>query len=436
MERSVIWRQFVGWLLVVAIFGSGPVLADDNGRALSLDDIFAAALRRSEVIATQGELIRQAEEHYRQASGALLPTLSGMAAYTWQDTPPPGVNVTPTNLSRQPFAKLAATQPLFRGFREFAGLRQTKALVTAQSDDYQNARVLLFKDVVQNYYNVLSIEKDLINLDEEIRQNVDREKDIRDRVRIGRSRPAELLNVQATISTLRAQVEQLNGQLQVARETFAFLTGLDAATPLRDSETMADSIDPLDAYLANIDKRPDVQGNQKRLAAAQENVKVAEGAHLPSVDLSGNYYLDRPGYLKDINWDVTLALTVPIYAGGTLQSKTREAVSQRTQAELSLSQVRRQAEQEIRSLYQSVLLDRAQLDALDKATDAARRSFEAQSHEYRLGLVANIDVLQALTAFQENQRALDRARFTLKTDYLRLQAATNRRDGLVTAPAP
>lgn len=431
------WRRIVGWLLVVALFSPGPpVLADDNGRALTLDEAFAAALARSETVATQTELIHQAEEHYRQASGALLPSINGVAQYTWQDTPPPGVSVTPTNLSRQPLAKLTATQPLFRGFREFAGLRQTRALVTAQNDDYRNARVLLFKDVVQNYYNILSIEQDLANLEEEIRQNVDREKEIAERVRIGRSRAAELLNVQATISTLRAQAEQLNAQLQVARQTFAFLTGLDAATPLRDAETLPETLDPLADYLAAIDRRPDVQASQKRLAAAQENVKVADGAHLPSVDLSGNYYLDRPGYLKDINWDVTLALTVPIYAGGTLQSKAREAVSQRTQAELSLSQVRRQAEQEIRSLYQSVQLDRAQLDALDKATDAAHRSFEAQSREYRLGLVTNLDVLQALTTYQENQRALDRARFALKTDFLRLQAASNRRDGLAPAPAP
>lgn len=433
----MIWRRIVRCLLVVAVLCPGPVLADDSGRPLSLDDVFAAALRRSEVIATQTELIRQAEERYRQASGALLPTVSGVMTHTWQEGLPTGVtSTTPTNLSYQPVSKVNATQPLFRGFREFAGLRQTKDLVNAQNEDYQNARVLLFKDVVQNYYNVLSIEQDLRNLDEEIRQNVDREQDIDKRVRIGRSRPAELLNVQATISTLRAQVEQLNAQLQVARETFAFLTGLDAATPLGDTEAVAESIDPLPDYLAAVDQRPDVLASQKRLVAAQENVKVAQGAHLPSVDLSGNYYLDRPGYLSDVNWDVTLALTLPIYSGGTMQSKVREAVSQRTQAELSVSQIHRQAEQEVRSLYQSVRLDRAQVEALDKATGAARKSFEAQSKEYRLGLVTNLDVLQALTAFQENQRALDRVRFTLKSDYLRLLAATNRRAGLVSGTSP
>lgn len=433
----MIWRSAVVNLLLVVLVGAVlPAVAEDDARALTLDQVFAAALQRSETVATQSELIRQAEEHYQQASGALLPSVSGVAGYTWQDTPPPTAANVPSNLSRQPLAKLAATQPLFRGFREFAGLRQTRALIGAQNEDYQNARVLLFKDVVQNYYNVLSIEQDQKNLEEEIRQNVERETDIRARVRIGRSREAELLNVQATIATLRAQVEQLRGQRQVARETFTFLTGLDSETPLRDSETLPEQFGSLSDYLAELDKRPDVRADKKRLTAAQENVKIAEGAHLPSVDLNGNYYLDRPGYLKDITWDVTLALTVPIYAGGTLQSKVREADSQRTQAELALSQVRRQAEEEIRSLYQSVVLDRSQLDALDQATTIAHRSFDAQSREYRLGLVTNLDVLQALTAYQENQRALDRARFALKLDYVRLQAAVARRAGLLADSTP
>ena len=405
--------------------------------ALTLDEYFSAALQRSEVVATQSELIRQAEERNKQASAAMLPTLNGVASYTWQEEPPPAApGTTPSNLSRQPLAKLTATQPLFRGFREFAALRQTRALTDAQGADYRNARFLLFKDVVQNYYTVLSLEQELRNLDEEIRQNEEREKDIQARIRIGRSRISEQLNVQATISTLRAQIEQQQGQLRVARETLAFLSGLDAATPLQDSEPEPPEPEPLDRYLTGVSARPDVQASEKRLVAAQENVTIAKGAHLPSVDLNGNYYFERPGYLDDINWDVQVALTIPIYSGGGLQSRVREAGSQQSQAELALSQVRRLAEQEIRSLYENLRADRAQVTAFEKSTEAARKSYEAQLREYRLGLVTNLDVLQALTAYQQNQRALDRARFTAKHDYLRLQVAAGRRSAQAAGQVP
>jgi outer membrane protein TolC len=404
--------------------------------ALTLDEYFSAALKRSEVVATQGELIRQAEEHHTQANSALRPTVNGVASYTRQDPIPAGDLSNSTSPNRQSLAKLTATQPLFRGFREFAALRQTKALLGAQDQDYRNARAQLFKDVVQNFYTVLSIEQDLKNIGEEINQNIDREKELKDRVRIGRSRIGEVLTVQSTISTLRAQVEQLQGQLSAAREAFAFLSGLAPATLLRDTEDLPANLEPLDDYLARLERRPDVKASQQRLSAAQENTTVARGANLPSLDLNANRYLERTGNLKDSTWDVGIALTVPIYAGGLLQSRVSEAVSLRTQAELSASQVSRQAEQEIRSVYQSVVFDRSQLDALEKATESARKNYETQRRDYRLGLVTNLDVLQALTAFQQNQLALDRARYTMKLDYLKLQAAAVRRPAPPPETAP
>ena len=401
--------------------------------ALTLDQYFSAALQRSEVVATQSELIRQAEERYRQAGGALHPTLSGIASYTWQDSGARDVTASPT---RQPLARITATQPLFRGFREFAAVRQSQALVDAQGADYQNARVQLFKDVVLNFYDVLTLEQELKNLDEQFEQYQLREKELADRVRIGRSRPGETLTVQSTVSTLRAQVEQRKAELSAAREVFAFLSGLPASTPLYDTETIPADAGTLDAYLARLTLRPDVKAARQRLSAAQENISVVRGEHLPSLDLNANRYLERTGALENVEWDVQLALTVPLYAGGSVQSRVREAQSKGTQAELGVSQIQRQAEQEIRSLYQSVTLDRSQLAALEMATDAARKNYETQQHDYRLGLVTNLDVLQALSAFQENQRAFDRARYNAKLNYLKLQAATVRRPVPAEGTAP
>lgn len=412
---------------VAAAVAAIVVVHPARAEVLTLDEYFAAALERSEVVATQSELIRQAEERYAQAKAAVLPKIDGVGSYTRQDTGGRNTVIFPT---RQTIARVSATQPLFRGFREFAAIRQSRALIGAQTEDYQNARVQLFRDVVQNFYEVLALERDLENLADQIDQNLERQKELNARVRIGRSRIGEVLTVQSTISTLRARVEQLRAELATARDVFAFLSGLPAAMPLRDTESLPAEPAPLAEYLARLDVRPDVKAAQQRFQAAQENVAVARGARLPSLDLNANRYLQRGGALEDVEWDVQLALTVPLYAGGSVQSQVREALSQSTQAELEANRVRRLADQEIRSFHQIAVLDSNQLAALERATDAARRNYEAQRRDYRLGLVTNLDVLQALTAFQENQQALDRARHTAKLNYLRLQAAAVRR------PAP
>ena len=431
MKPNDVWMRMGTVLLAAwALTAFRPVVAAET---LTLDDYFSQALARSEVITIQGELIQQAQERERQAGAALYPTLTGFASYTWQDTGARDSTLYPT---RQRLARITANQPLFRGFREFAAVRQSRALVGAQDDDYWHARVQLFKDVAQNFYEVLAIEQDLVSLGEQIVQYQQRTKELQDRVRIGRSRTGEVLTVQSEISTLDAQIEQRKAELSTAREVFAFLSGLPATTPLRDTEVLPAHPGALDEYLARIALRPDVKAMQQRQTAAQENLTVARGAHLPSLDLNANHYLERSGSLENVDWDVQLALTVPLYAGGGLQSRVREARSQSTQAELSASQVRRQAEQEIRSVYQSVVLDRTQLDALEKAADAAQKNYSAQRRDYRLGLVTNLDVLQAQASFQENQRALQRARYGTKLNYVHLQAAAVYRPAVHTGVVP
>jgi len=393
-------------------------------QALTLDEYFTAALQRSETTAIQLEQVHQAEERYQQADAALLPTINGIASTTWQDPLPGSSPQTISSLSRQNLSRITLTQPLFRGMREYAALRQNRDLLTAQKLEYRHAQRLLYIDVLQNFYTILALESDIKNYQREIRFNQQRQTDLRDRVRIGRSRESALLNVQSTISTLRATIQQLRGQLQVARTALNFLSGLEATITLTDTTTLPEQLQPLGRYLDGIQKRADVQAAKQRLVAATEGVSIARGEHWPSVDLNANYYLERPGYLNDSKWDVQLALTIPIYTGGTISSRVREAGSIRNQAELSQTLMLRQAKQEIRSLYQNVYQDLTQLQALKNATTAARKNYEAQLHDYQLDLVSNLDVIQALTSYQQNQRTLDRARLTSRSDYLQLLASS------------
>lgn len=391
---------------------------------LSLSAYYQAALQRSETAAIQLQQIDQAEERYRQANAALRPTIRGEVNYTWQDPLPAGSPSTLSSLTQQRTSRISASQPLFRGMREYAALRQSRDLLAAQRQDYRQARVALYLDIVRNYYTILALESDLANYQEEIRLNQRQARDIQTRVRIGRSRDSELLNQRSTISTLQASMEQLRGQLRVAREVFAFLSGLDANTRLQDDRHLPEQLQPVTQYLAGIMLRPDVHAAGQRLTAAAEGMAIARGEGYPSLDLIANYYLQRPGYLENSKWDVTLLLTVPLYSGGTVQSRVREAGAIRNQAELTRGLVLRQARQAVRSLYQSLESNLSQLKALAKATRAARKSYAAQLRDFRLGLVTNLEVLQALTEYQQNQRSLAHIRYTAKSNYLQLLAAS------------
>ena len=393
-----------------------PTLANTS---LSLENCFQAALKRSEDLANQEELITQTEERINQARGAILPTLNGVATYLTQ---PPPSGLTSVSPPTQSTVKITGSQPLFRGFREFAALRQQKNLLEAGRSTREQVVIQIFKDTLLNYYQILSFEKDIVNIKNQIELSEKRIRELNYFKQLGRSRESEVLTVQATLASLEAQQEGLVSQLRSARDIFEFLTGLDRNSPLVDSELLPRKIESVGSYIALINNRPDVRSLTKSVEAAEEGITIAKGAHLPSLDLIGNYYFRRPGFLSDVNWDVQVGLILPIFSGGIIQSQVRLANSVQHQNELALSRVKRLAEQQIKQAFDIYLSDQAQFEKLKKAVNLSEKNYQAELHDYRLGLVRNLDVLQALSASQETRRAKDRMGFQLKADYLNLQA--------------
>lgn len=406
---------FTFCFLVFSLFGS-------SARALTLDQAFELTQKNTESVPYQEEAINQAEEKYRQALGALLPTVSGLASYQWQAAAGGG-QFSPT---RQPLVRISAQQPLFRGLREFAALKRTSLLAEASQKAKELALQNLFNDVTQSFYLVLSLETECKNLQSQIEALQQRLGDLKKRIRIGRSRLTEALTVEASLNTLKGQLIQTEGQWEVAKESFKFITGIQKPLPLEDRFTIPSKPPAIQSYLDRISQRPDLKIKSLELEAADKAVDIAWGAHLPSIDLNGNYYLKRFGFFDQIPWDIGVSLTLPILNGGLISSQVAEASSMRMQAELNQTQTKRAAEQEIRSLHATFEADLNQLKAFEDARKLNERNFKQLNKEYRNGLVNNLEVLQGLTAFEESKRNLDRAKYQTKIDFFKLETAAGK----------
>lgn len=406
-------------------------MGDGVSGTATLMDCFREAQARSESLASQQELIVQAEERYKQARGSVLPTIGAFAEYYRQDSS----QLTPAQLAGNPdeqsTVRLSGDQPLFRGFREYAALDLAKSSIVYQKEARQWAGLQLYRDVARAFYAVLAGQKDLQTLRDEVQLYEQRIKDLKQRASIGRSRQTEVLTVQSAQAILRAQAEQLHGQLDAAQDVLAFLTGVRHADLTETAQVPADA-EALEAYTSHLDQRPDLQAAQKTVDMAKANVSIAKGGHWPNLDLLGNYYLLRPnGPSQKISWDAAIELSLPIFQGGVVSSQARTAESQVRQAELSLSLVRRSAEQDLSTAYHGLRSDLRQNTTLQDALDLSERNYKSELRDYNLGLVTNLEVLQALSAYQDTQRAIDKARFAALSDLSALEAISARRLDLV-----
>lgn len=412
--------------MLSTFFAAFFICASAHSKALNVEEAFQLALQRSETIGIAEQIRIQSAEIYAQAQSTLMPSIIGTATYTRQDTPPPGTasSISPAD---QRFARIQGVQPLFRGLAEYAALRQGKKSVEASEFRFQQARLTLYRDVATAFYDVLSQESDLVNFGREIQLNQDRLKELQQFRKIGRARTSEVLTSQSTLAALQGEVEATKGSLAVSREILRFLTGVPEEASWKDAMEVPRAALKVDEYLKDIEARPDLLAAKKDLEASGEGRVIARAGHFPSLNLIGNYYLTRPGFLENVKWDVQLALTVPIFQGGLVNAQMRTALALERQRDLEFERAKRLAEQDVRTQFASYVASLAQMDRLKEANDLGQRNYEQVRRDYRQGLVTNLEVIQILTSTQEVKRLFDRSAFAAKAGFLRLEASVGRR---------
>lgn len=407
--------------------GSTPV--PETPSALTLAGCYRLALERSETQRIQEEQIEQAEARYRQALGSALPRVHVAGSELIQDVSgigggEGGVGGTLTRRER-PEAKVVLRQPLFSGFREFAAMSSSKAEGRRERLLFTRASSRLLLDVAQAFYTVIQVETDLRNVQTLMALTQERIRELQGRVRLGKSRSSEVLSLESQLASQRAVEAALEGQRATAREILAFLIGQEVAQrPLTDTLPAVEAVEPEAQSLARAEQRSDVRAEWEEILARRAGVRLARGTQWPTASFLGNYYLKRVGFQSAIDWDVLLSVDVPVFQGGAARAQVRQAASELRAAEQQFAQRSRQARSEIVQTRLALETSLAQTKAFAEAYRKAKASYELHVKEYRLGLVNNLEVLQAMNMMQEAQRALDRALIQSKMDLLALNVAT------------
>lgn len=382
----------------------------------TLRDAFNLARKNSETLPLQKQSIIQAEENLSQIKGAIFPTIDLNANYQRLDTHRLS-NTDPDQTN----AYLSLTQPLFQGLREFAALDQFNAQLRAQSEFALSAELSLYGDVAQAFFNVLSTRKEIEDLNELIAISEKRTQEVKKRVQVGRSRLGEQLSAETQLLTSRALLETAKDSEQRAAKQYVFLTRVNPDT-LLDNTVLPQTLPPLDSLKSRARERPNLKAQRELLFSTEKQVSYVRGGHFPTLDLKGNYHLKREGSLQNSKWDAGLYFTLPIFQGGVISSQVSEALSVQKQQELTLKQLEASTDRDLDQNYESLKALLNQLKQYETALQVADRNYRLQERDYSLGLVNQIDVLQALDSLTTNKRAYNRTLYQAKAAHHQLKA--------------
>jgi outer membrane protein len=450
MSRALL--KGLSFAILAGVFAHGAVGKDLIG-------VYEDALRSDPQLRAADANRLASRESRPQAIASLLPQVSGTAAYTRdhnggnQDqlgyTPPP--NVTPyaaplpyTAGTGEKQWALNLRQNLF-SWQNWVTLKAANAQVAQAEATYAAAEQNLIFRVSQAYFNVLTA-KDNLEAQQASLEAIAHQLDQADkRYDVGLIAITDVQEAKAARDTAAAAVIAAKRTLATAEDQLQEITGQKYESLSKPGSDMPlNTPEPADEQRwVDISLDQNLTLISSRLAAdiARDNVQVAFGGHLPTLDLVagrtytnqyGNYnYAGRPldDFGSRINdRSISLQLSVPIFSGGLVQSKVRQSQYLWIAAKEQMTQSSRATERQARDAYLGVISGIARVQALRQALESSQTALTATEAGYEVGTRTAVDVLNARRTLVQAQTDYSGSRYDFIVSIIQLRLAAGNLD--------
>jgi outer membrane protein len=439
-------------------------LAASAAHPKDLVGVFEDAVKNDPVIRQADANRLAAREARPQAIAALLPQLNGTAGITrdhqsgFQDSISAVTN--PANPNGPPLLVvipepdvidtttrtwgLNLKQNVF-SWSSWMTLKAASAQVAEAEATYQAAEQQLILRVATAYFNVLTAE-DTLEADQTALQAISRQLDqATTRFDVGLIAITDVEDAKAARDTAAATVIADKRALATSEDQLQEITGEKydrLAKPGIDMPLL--NPEPADESRwvdISLEQNPTLISSRLAADIARDNVRVAVGGHLPSLDiLAGRSYtyntsdetvegLSFNGVDNKINdRQITLQLTVPLFSGGYTQSKVRQAQYLWIAAKEGVVQSSRATERQARDAYLGVISGIAHVQALRQALESNQTALKATEAGYEVGTRTSVDLLNARRNLVQAQTNFAVARYDYIVSVLTLRLAAGTLD--------
>jgi outer membrane protein len=169
---------------------------------------------------------------------------------------------------------------------------------------------------------------------------------------------------------------------------------------------------------------------QDTLKLAEQDVAFNKAAHMPTLDAVANYnnaYTN--GGLNGFGTEfssasIGLQLQIPLYQGGAISSRVRQALLNQQKAKDDVEVARRQTNLETQRAFLNLSSSVAQIKALEQALISSQSQLDSTKLGYEVGVRISVDVLNAQQQLFSAKRDLLQARYNYLVNIIRLKSAT------------
>lgn len=408
-----------------------------SANADDLLSIYRKAQSRDPVFEAARYMAQAALEKLPQARAGLLPTLSlngtsgqQKGEVSFSDAPFLDREV------RSSGSTLQFSQPLYRR-ANWVAYEQANAQVRQAVAQFEQAEQELILRVSQSYLDVLVAQESVTVAVFQLKAVEQQLGLARRNFEVGTATVTDVHEAKSRFDLSRAQrisaVNDLEGKSaeleRIVGSTSGRLAGLRANVNLPDTEPAG-----LEAWLTQArNQYPLVRVQLAAQEVAEHEIARNEAAHFPTLDLTASYgksfasgSITSPADIstRSRSRQLGVQLSIPLYSGGGINARVREAIANLGKARAELDGARRQAAALARQAYAGITNGQAQTQALISAVESSKNSVEANKIGYRIGTRINIDVLNAEQQLYAAQRDLAKSKAETLMSSLRLKAST------------
>ena len=415
------------------------ILISGHLTAENLLDIYNEALENDPTYKAAEYSYLADKEIVVQGRAALLPSITLSGSTNWNEYYQDDVLQQEYNS----FSKSArVSQPLFR-LDTWFNFKRSKSLTNAAEAEFAYEQQNLILRTAEVYFGVLRAIDNLnatISEEKAIKKQLDQ---AQQRYEVGLSAITGVQEAQLAYDLSKAARINNEGNLFSAREALNALIGreifsldelgedLQISSPFPNSKE-----DWVNLALKN---NYQLKASYLRKDAAKSNARSAASNHLPKIDIVGsgsdsetnqfNYEgfsingqgIPVPAVTGRRNY--AIQLSVPIFQGGAVSSRRKQAYSQYNQADENTLFTERRIIQEVRSQFSNVNTLVANVNAQKQAVISATSALEATQVGYKVGTRNVVDLLQAEKNLYSAEKNLANAKYDYILANLRLALA-------------
>ncbi len=421
-----------------------------NKKAISLIFLFSTSIQAQNLLETydlalqNDPFLRQSlankmavGETKDQSIARLLPTVSAGAstAHNWSYQDSVFNNKFPGQSKRNDFwdsqFSINLVQPVFH-WDMWVQLSQSEKQIAQADASYLAEQQKLILKTTNAYFSVLAAQDDLTFSKSEMKTIARQLEQAQQRFDVGLIAITDVYEAQAGYDQSRSDVIAADNNVENAKEALKVIIGsysselsvLGKTLPL--PKPAPDDIEEWNRQA--LTQNLQILVAQSESDIVMDNIDLQRSGHYPQLDIVGNFGLnDTTGNLeaRGNTESIGVQLNIPLFEGGAVDSRTRQAEYQYAQAKENLIATQRAVTQEVKDSYRGVIASISQVEALKSAVRSGKSALEATEAGFDVGTRTMIDVLNATRNYTSAQSKYAKSRYAYLVNGIRLKNAAS-----------